>query len=321
MNDKTKTKKVRILDSNKHNFHTMKNSNLSLGIKRLPYSRMLKSEMADFVEKTIGIFEAHDPESVMVNPMFNLLLAKTSDIKLLRLSFGIDTERLRENKLKAEMMLQISAFKLKVRMLTRSNLALDLHVIQNAINSHLRLLNKCRNDKELSQKIAGFHDMMLNNLDLQAAITEFDLNAEVQNIVVAYSNLIEASQKRVRLLSKRPIIDTKQITKGMAIAIDNLFKAIEVAALVSTVDEDGLEVDVTQVMDEMNQLSEMYYKSITIRDANNKRKALEEEMRMQGKVYVHDWTDESEASTDEEAELCSRDQENDDEQEDAPETV
>ena len=321
MNDKTKTKKVRILDSNKHNFHTMKNSNLSLGIKRLPYSRMLKSEMADFVEKTIGIFEAHDPESVMVNPMFNLLLAKTSDIKLLRLSFGIDTERLRENKLKAEMMLQISAFKLKVRMLTRSNLELDLHVIQNAINSHLRLLNKCRNDKELSQKIAGFHDMMLNNLDLQAAITEFDLNAEVQNIVVAYSNLIEASQKRVRLLSKRPIIDTKQITKGMAIAIDNLFKAIEVAALVSTVDEDGEEVDVTQVMDEMNQLSEMYYKSITIRDANNKRKALEEEMRMQGKVYVHDWTDESEASTDEEAELCSRDQENDDEQEDAPETV
>ena len=71
----------------------------------------------------------------------------------------------------------------------------------------------------------------------------------------------------------------------------------------------------------MNQLSEMYYKSITIRDANNKRKALEEEMRMQGKVYVHDWTDESEASTDEDTELCSSDQENDDEQEDTPETV
>ena len=277
MKNKTRTKKVKISDSKKHNFHTMKSSNLSLGIKRLPYSRMLKSEMADFVEKTIGIFEAHDPDSVMLNPMFDLLLAKTPDIKLLRLSFGIDTERLRENKLKAEMMLQISAFKLKVRMLTRSNLELDLHVIQNAINSHLRLLNKCRNDKELSQKIAGFHDLMLTNLELQESITEFDLSTEANNIVVAYTNLTDASQKRVKLLSKRPAIDTKAITKGMVKTIDNLFKAIEVSHLVNIVDETGKEIDLIPLMDELNQLSDMYHRSISIRDANNKRKAMQEE--------------------------------------------
>ncbi len=171
----------------------------------------------------------------------------------------------------------------------------------------------------MSQKIAGFLDLVVTNFDLQAALNEFDLNNEVTSINVAYSDLTEASHNRVRLLSKRPQIDTKEITKGMATAIDNLFKAIEVAALVSTVDEDGVEVDVTQVMDEMNQLSEMYYKSITIRDANNKRKALEEEMRMQGKVYVHDWTDESETSADDDTALCNTDQENDDEQEETSE--
>ena len=35
----------------------MTNENLSLGIKRLPYSQMLKSEVADYVEKTIAIVE------------------------------------------------------------------------------------------------------------------------------------------------------------------------------------------------------------------------------------------------------------------------
>ena len=36
----------------------MKNKNLNLKIKRLPYSRLLKSEMADYVEKTIEIVES-----------------------------------------------------------------------------------------------------------------------------------------------------------------------------------------------------------------------------------------------------------------------
>ena len=295
----------------------MKSKNLK--IKRLPFSRMLKSEVADYAEKAMEIYESEEHKSVLVSPLYNQLLSKKGDIKLLRLSYGIDTERLREYKLRAELMLHISAFKLRVKMLTRSNLELDLHVIQNAINTHLRYLNKCKNDKALSQKIAGFLDLVVTNFDLQAALNEFDLNNEVTSINVAYSDLTEASHNRVRLLSKRPQIDTKEITKGMATAIDNLFKAIEVAALVSTVDEDGVEVDVTQVMDEMNQLSEMYYKSITIRDANNKRKALEEEMRMQGKVYVHDWTDESETSADDDSALCNTDQENDDEQEETSE--
>ena len=263
-----------------------------------------------------------------MNPLFYLLMAKKHDIGLLRLSYGIATERLREYKLRAEMMLHISAFKLKVRMLTRSNLELDLHIIQNVINSHLRYLNKCKNDKALRQKIAGFQDLMKSNVELQLAITEFDLSTEAQNIVIAYMALTEASQKRVKMLSKRPAINTKDITKGMAQVIDNLFKAIEVSALVSTVDENGDEVDVVPLMDELNQLSEMYYRSITIRDANNKRKALEQERRMQGRVYVYDWTDESESETAPEddssiygvdAELSNTDRVNDDEQEEVNE--
>ena len=279
----------------------MKNTNISLGIKRLPYSRMLKSEMADYVEKTIGIVQDHDLQSALIDPVFSILKKKEPEVRLLRLSYGIDTQRLRANKLKAELMLQISAFKLKVKLLNRSNLELDLHVVQNAINSHLKYLNKCRNDKELNQKVAGFLDLTDNDLTLSTAIEEYNLSSGVDAIAVAHLIVNDAWQTRVGLLSQRPIISTKSIVRGMSDTINDLFKGIEMAHLLSTLaegEEAGEQKDFVPLIDELNQLSEMYYRSISIRDANNKRKAeLEKErnpgtMRMYAMSEIEEYGDE-----------------------------
>ncbi len=263
----------------------MKNVNVSLGIKRLPFTRMLKSEVADYAENTINIIEKHDPESAIVSPMMNLMLAKKGAIELLRLSYGIDIERLRANKLKADLMLHISAFKLGVRLLNRSNVALDLHVIQNAINSHLTYLNNCKNDKELNQKVGGFFDLVKTNKELQSALDDFDLNENVTLMSEGYHKVNDVWQKRVELLSQRPAINTRAIVRGIADATNNLFKGVELAHIISTVsvasggDEGDETTDFVPLIEELNQLSEMYYKSISIRDANNKRKALEEEQK------------------------------------------
>ena len=269
----------------------MASTNISLGIKRLPYSRMMKSEMADYVEKTISIVQDHDLESTLIDPVFSLLKKKEPEVKLLRLSYGIDTQRLKANKLKAELMLQISAFKLKVKLLNRSNLELDLHVVQNAINSHLKYLNKCKNDKELNQKVAGFLDLNNNDLTLMTAIEEYNLTSGVDAIAAAHLTVNDAWETRVELLSKRPNISTKSIVKGMWATINDLFKGIETAHLLSTLaegEEAGLQKDFVPLIDELNQLSEMYYRSISIRDANNKRKAeLEKERNpMSARMYA-----------------------------------
>ena len=254
----------------------MSNINNSLRIRRLPFSRLLKSEMADYAEKTMDVFEKHESESEIVNPVFALLRAKTPHINLLRLSYGIDTQRLKLNKLKGEMMLKISALKLKVRIISKSHMALDIHLIENAINSHLRYLNKVKNDKQLNQKVAGFLDLVRENGELSEFLNEHDLDSDVQDINMAYSSVKEASEKRVEMLSQRPTVATKEIVKGMAQAIDNLFKGIEVGHLLSTLadgDTEGDQPNFVPLIDELNQLSNMYNRSISIRDANNKRKA------------------------------------------------
>jgi hypothetical protein len=224
----------------------------------------------------MDVFEKHESESEIVNPVFDLLRAKTPHINLLRLSYGIDTQRLKLNKLKGEMMLKISALKLKVRIISKSHMALDIHLVENAINSHLRYLNKVKNDKQLNQKVAGFLDLVRENGELSEFLNEHDLDADVQDINMAYSSVKEASEKRVEMLSQRPTVATKEIVKGMAQAIDNLFKGIEVGHLLSTLadgDTEGDQPNFVPLIDELNQLSNMYNRSISIRDANNKRKA------------------------------------------------
>jgi hypothetical protein len=253
---------------------------LSSEIKRIPFSRMLKSEMADFVEKTLAIVENHDLESELINPMYQLLRGKEADIKLLRLSYGIDTERLRVTKMKSEMMLVISAFKLQVRLLSKSNPELEMHPIQNAINKHLRHLYKCKNDKQLSQKVAGFFDLLDDNEEMATALNDLNLSAELDTMKAVFGKVERASKKRVNLLSQRPLVSTQVIVKGMSKAIENLFKGIEVAHLIGTTtggEPADDQIDYAPLMDELSQLSDMYKRSISIRVANNKRKAKEKD--------------------------------------------
>lgn len=165
-------------------------------------------------------------------------------------------------------MLVISAFKIQVRLLSKSEPELDIHQIQNAINKHLRYLNKCRNDKELFQKIAGFFDLLDSDEEFETSLSSFNLTSEVNEIRNVFSQVEEVSRKRVTLLSQRPVVSTKELVKGMSKAVDNLFQSIEVANILSVVGgtpEDGEQIELAPLIDELNQLSEMYSLSMSIR--------------------------------------------------------
>ena len=259
---------INLIDMNKT---TPKN----MVIRRLPYTRMLKSEMANYAENIMSIVESHHPDSAIINPLLEVLLAKKPKIEKLRLSYGVDVDRLKIDKLKRQMMLTISIFKLNVKMLSSSNEELDMHVVQNAINKHLCYLNRCRNDKELNQKIAGFLDLMDSNTKLVAVLDEFDLLDDANKIKSAHNLLNDAVNKRVNKLSKRPNISTKQIIKDLFDAIDNLFKGLEVAQVINSITV--TEADFAPLISELSQLSDMYYNSFSIRKANNKRKLEKEQ--------------------------------------------
>ena len=252
------------------------------GITRVPHSKMLKSEMADYADRTIDIVREFAPDLAQISPVFDLLLAKKPDIEALRLIYGIDTERMKLANLKGKLMLKVSALKLKVRLLKRSNTELDLHVVENAIKSYLRYLDKSRNDKQLIQRVAGFIEFASTNEEMGHALSEFGLNNELMAIEEAHDAYINATANRVKLLSKRSKVSTRVIVKGVFGAITNLFKSIEVAHLVSLSspanagqegEEGAVVLNYTPLINELSQLSQMYNRSIAIRRANNLRNA------------------------------------------------
>lgn len=259
-----------------HKFNIM--NSLNLKIERVPYSRLTKSEMADYAEKTIGIVEKHEPDSAAFNPLFQLLSNKKSDIELLRLDYGIDKERLKAKKQKGELNLTISAFKLKVRQVSKSNSDLDMHVLTDPIKNHLRYLDKCRSDYEYNQRVAAFFDLFDKSADMQNAVSAFSLTSEVDAMLADYMLLQEIWNNRIQLLSKRRYCNTKEVVKNLGGVLDDLFDAIQVGNLVTVLsdgepgEEGGVAVDFVSLIDELNQLSGMLRKTISLRFLINQRK-------------------------------------------------
>lgn len=273
----------------------------SLKIRRLPYSRLLKAETADYSERVISIIEEHKPKSPFINQLFGLLLKKRGDINLLRLNYGVDTERLKVKKQKEKMLLIISMFKLKAKMLDDAIEESHLQVLTNAIKTHLCYLHKCKNDKVLNQKIAGFFDMVAKSEPLAAVIDKHGLIDEFDQVYNAHKKFNSIVKRRIELLSKRPKVSSRAISKDLLSRIDHLFQGVELAYIVSLEDDVDADADtdadsheeLALLIKTLNQLSEMYYKSAKLREQNNRRNAAKEDNKNSDSVVPNKMTAEA----------------------------
>ena len=269
----------------------------SLKIRRLPYSRLLKAETADYSERVISIIEEHKPKSPFINQLFGLLLKKRGDINLLRLNYGVDTERLKVKKQKEKMLLIISMFKLKAKMLDDAIEESHLQVLTNAIKTHLCYLHKCKNDKVLNQKIAGFFDMVAKSELLAAVIDKHGLIDEFDQVYNAHKKFNSIVKRRIELLSKRHKVSSRAISKDLLSRIDHLFQGVELAYIVSLEDDVDAATDCHEelalLIKTLNQLSEMYYKSAKLREQNNRRDAAKEDNKNSDSVVPNKMTAEA----------------------------
>lgn len=244
--------------------------NTHLEIRRPAFSRLLKAEVAEFAKKTIGIVESKDPESLLISPVYEPLLALEPEIELLSLRFGIDPERVKVETLKSKLMLTVSHLKLQVRLLSKSNNDEGIYVIGSFIDTYLRHLSFRKNDKQIVQNVDGFLISANDDVAFSEALTEHDLMGEIAQIEAALSAYRAAIENRVRLLSERPKVKTRVIVSKIVQAIKNLFKGIEVAQIMNT------ELDYIPLIDELNELVEGFRLTVILRAAYNKRKAQEE---------------------------------------------
>ena len=210
---------------------TIKNGNL--GINRVPVSKMLKSEVAEYARKVINITDKHYVEESAINPLLQQLKATEPQIEILGIRYGIDPMREVIDNLMSELMLTVTDLKLKARIRGKRKEDKDLKIVNSNIDSYFGKLRKSKNDKEIHQKITGFVKAIDNDEGLAEALSNHNMINEVASIKLAKADVDEAWDKRVKLLSERPKIKTKEIVDTVYTAIVNLFKTIEVAHLMN----------------------------------------------------------------------------------------
>ena len=250
--------------------------NTHVEIRRPAFSSFLKAEVAEFAKKTIGIVEKQNPESLLISPVFNPLVALKPEIELLSLRYGIDPERAKVNTLKSKLMLTISNLKLQTRLISKTDSDEGLYVVSNHIDTYLRYLNSAKNDKVMTQQVEGFLRAINDDEAFAEALDMHDLTTHVLAIRDALEELRGAMSKRATLLAERPKVETRAITAKVATAIHTLLKGIEVSQLLNE------ELDYNPLIDELNELVSGFRLSVKLRIANNRRKAEEDENRLPG---------------------------------------
>ena len=206
-------------------------------------------------------------------------MGKQRYVEILRLDYGIDSDRFRISEKKNKLLLNIGVFNSSVNVLIKDHPDSNFHPLINALNKHFRYLYRERNDKNLTQKVSGFFDVIETNEEIQALITKLGLLENVMTIQSLMKDFIEAVEDRISKLAKRPNIKTQTLTRGLATSIENLHKAIEVAYLLSLSADDDADPDAADTVDyetligELNELNISYNRSINIRMHNNRRKA------------------------------------------------
>ena len=246
------------------------NTDGKLKLQRVPYGRLRKSEVAEYANRTLTIVEKHEPETLLIEPLYNLLAAKKPQIGLLATRYGIDPLRFEIEHKRSLLNLTISSLKLKVRLLSKAASNADLVLANTYIDNYLRRLGSI-NDKELSQRVKGFTNAVKSEDELKAAMLAQELMSHVEEIELAHTDYVAVIDRRTRLLSQRPNVPTPFLIASVTGSINDLFKAIEVAHLTNA------EVDYQPVVDELNKMTDAFSLTVNLRTAYNKRKAEGEE--------------------------------------------
>ena len=279
-------------------------TNTNLQIIRVPQSRLLKKEMADYAEMTMGIVMNHSHHTSMFSALYDKLVAKKHYIEILRLDYGIDSDRFRISEKKNKLLLNIGVFNSSVNLLIKDHPDSNFHPLINGLNKHFRYLYRERNDKSLTQKVSGFFDLIETNEEVQALITKLELLDDVVLIDGLLHQFIKAVENRISKLAKRPNIKTQTLIRGLATSIENLHKAIEVAYLLSLSADDDADPDAADTVDyetligELNELNASYNRSINIRMHNNRRKAEQKKQESGNGAEDTEGADDTQGNTD-----------------------
>ena len=241
---------------------------------KIPYDRLLKLELRSYAKCIINIVDEHDPEALKIDAMFNLLVAKTPQIEQLNERYRAHplTKMLNELRRMRKVYIDAIVSRLKVVMgEDKPELKYEVNLVRIHINRFLENLNSCRTEVQRNEKVALFFKTIDESEELEETFSTLGFTLNLNELRNVHSSILETTARRIKTTAQRSADKTKELRSSVTKALRNFFKELEVAPLKNS------DLDYAALYSELNKLSAEYKNMISVRLANNKRKAEKQE--------------------------------------------
>ena len=239
-------------------------------IKTIAYTNLLKLELPALATKVIKLIEKHNPEKLRIKELYDMLVAQTPNINILNQKFGAHplTQEIKSARKMCYLYAQSITYFMRAEM--KRNADNPTHELLNAATlakDYLHRLVRSENESVMLERVAGFFLACDNDVVIQATFEDARLTSDIENLRSANANLIDLLSKRLKSISERPQLKTKEINVLVIKALKSMFMQIEVAYMQHN------DLNYVPLINELNETIMEHKNTIKRRMLHNKRKA------------------------------------------------
>lgn len=238
-------------------------------IKTLAYTNLLKLELPALATKVITIIEKHNPEKLRIKELYDMLVAQTPNINILNQKFGLHplTQEIKSARKMCYLYAQSITYFMRAEMKQNAdNPSCELLNAAALAKDYLHRLVRSENESVMLERVAGFFIAYDNDVSIQATFEDARLTRDIENLRSANSNLIDLLSKRLKSISERPQLKTKEINVLVIKALKSMFMQIEVAYMQHS------DLNYVPLINELNETIMEHKNVMKRRMLHNKRK-------------------------------------------------
>lgn len=238
------------------------------------YTRLHKLEFVDMAKGALGIVQKHEPAALKFEGIATLVVEQQQpNLDALTVKFGkhpltrsLLTLRKQRNTLLKAVMLQLDSVDKAELLSTQLQRKMAAPFLHRMLDGIIRVNEKQKRER-LNQLFAGIDA----DAALKDALTILGFESNLQELRTIASAIVVNSTERVRSLSERPKMRTRELKKEVSDGIVNLFNAIGLAQLQYP------ELDYSSLINELNAWLTPYYALVKGRTTKSLNKNIQKE--------------------------------------------
>lgn len=240
-------------------------------ITYVSFARVVNLEFVRLVTKLVQVVDKHNPATLKIEGVYNLLVAELPKLKSLQVKSGKhpNTSELKALRLKRRNLLVVISG--KVRLLPK----VEVNVLSSAAALVYPLLEKYLKNivadklNTQSEKVNELLAELEDNTEINAAIATLGLKAYIDELKSIQTEIEQVSDRQIAGKSVKKLkVESRAIRAEVCVAMTDLLNAIEIAQ------KEYKELDYSPLISELNELLKPYQTDIKSRSTRSKNALL-----------------------------------------------